>query len=251
MEIAARSGDVLITLGGTEGVLYLADLYHAAGKPVIPLDFPITPSSEGSRRLYALGSSRDQTSRLFRTRDGDPHSWLNRIRFPARESIADCITRLIDCLEALEPSHAFAVRLLNKDIPEFAAVDDYFEAVVKPVVEDELGYQLIVIDGEHSFEHARVDQEIFEKLHRSQMVLADVTASRPNCFLEMGYAFGRPLPTMVMGLKGSKLPFDITTVSGHLWSTDGPVKERKDAFRTHWNAIRNRPPLVTVRSLVA
>ena len=32
MEAQARSGDILVTLGGTEGVLYLANLYHDAGR---------------------------------------------------------------------------------------------------------------------------------------------------------------------------------------------------------------------------
>ena len=36
MEAQARYGDILIAVGGTEGVRFLADLYHAAGKPVIP-----------------------------------------------------------------------------------------------------------------------------------------------------------------------------------------------------------------------
>jgi hypothetical protein len=37
MEAQARWGDILITVGGGEGVLFLANLYHDAGKPVVPL----------------------------------------------------------------------------------------------------------------------------------------------------------------------------------------------------------------------
>ena len=36
MEAQARSGDILVALGGGEGVLFLANLYHDAGKPVVP-----------------------------------------------------------------------------------------------------------------------------------------------------------------------------------------------------------------------
>jgi len=251
MDAQARFGDILITLGGTEGVLYLADLYHEAGKPVIPLDLPLTPELKGSRRLHAIGLNSDQTQRLFRTIDGDSHSWINRIRFAARDPVEKRVSAIIDLLEALEPPHAFAVRLLNDKVEHFAEVEDFFETVVKPVIEGEFGYKLIVVDGEQPFDHARVDQEIFEKLHRSRVVLADLTAMRPNCFLELGYAFGRPIPTMVMGMDGTDLPFDVTTYSAHLWKAGGSAKERKDAFREHWNAIRNRPPLVVVRSLIA
>lgn len=48
MEIQSRSGDVLITIGGSEGVLFLSNLYHDAGKPVIPLNFNI--GSNNSKR---------------------------------------------------------------------------------------------------------------------------------------------------------------------------------------------------------
>lgn len=252
MEIQARSGDILITLGGGEGVLYLANLYHAAGKPVIPLDLPLTPESEGSRQLYRLGLQRTQAARLFQAIDGqNAHSWLNRVRFPARQLVGDCVvTQLLNLLEALEPPRAFAVRLLNAKHAEYRAVEDHFETVVRPIIEGELGYRLVAIDGKQVFDHPRVDQEIFEKLHRSSVVVADLTGARPNCFLELGYAFGRALPTMVMGRDGTDLPFDIMTFSGLLWDDSKMVKERRDAFRTHWQVIRNRPPLVSSEPLI-
>lgn len=251
MEIQARSGDILITLGGSEGVLYLANLYHAAGKPVIPLDLLLTPENEGSRHLYRFGLQRAQAERLFRTADDlGAHGWLNRIRFPARQKVEDRVTQLVGLLEALEPPRAFAVRLLNDKHEDHEPVETHFETVVRPVIEDEFGYKLTVIDGQQAFDHARIDQEIFEKLHRSSVVLADLTGSRPNCFLELGYALGRGLPTMVMARDGTPLPFDITTLSGLLWDDSGTLKARRDAFRTHWRAIRNRPPLVSPEPLI-
>lgn len=251
MEAQARAGDILVTLGGTEGVLYLANLYHAAGKPIVPLNLPLSPETTGARRLYNFGLTSSQTTRLFRTAgDHEAHTWLNRIRFPARQSIEDRISQLVDLLEALEPPRAFAVRLLNPKLDDFQAVEEYFETVVRPIVEGELGYRLIVIDGQQAYDHARIDEEIFAKLHRSSVVLADLTGARPNCFLELGYALGRGLPTMVMAKEGTALPFDIATFSGLLWAPSGPLKDRRDAFRAHWQAIRNRPPLVSPEPLI-
>ena len=45
--------------------------------------------------------------------------------------------------------------------------------MVRPIVEGELGFKMIVVDGYQPLEHARIDQEIFEKLHRSQLVIDD------------------------------------------------------------------------------
>ena len=81
--------------------------------------------------------------------------------------------------------------------------------------------------------------------------MADITGQRPNCFLELGYAFGRQLPTMVMAKDGSETPFDITTFAGLRWKVTGTLDERKRAFRAHWNAIQTRPPLVPMEPLIS
>ena len=251
MEAQARYGDILIAVGGTEGVRFLADLYHAAGKPVIPLNLAITPENEGGRRLYSFGEASGNSRKLFQIADGgNSHDWINRIRFPARQSVQDRVGVLVDLLESLERPRAFAVRLLAPDHEEFAAVQGFFDTVVQPVLEGELGYRLTVIDGRQAYDHARIDDEIFAKLHRASVVVADITGSRPNCFLELGYALGRSIPTIVTARDGSDTPFDIKTLAGLHWKTDGAAENRRKAFREHWEAVRNRPPLVTVEELI-
>jgi TIR- and PNP-associating SLOG family len=251
METQARYGDVLVVLGGTEGVLYLANLYHGAGKPVIPLNLPLCSEDTGSRRLYSFGMASTNSRRLFHIADGgDSHDWVNRIRFPARQSVSDRVEVLVDLLESLERPNAFSVRLLNEEHEEYAAVQDFFDTVVQPVLVGELGYRLTVIDGRQAYDHARIDDEIFAKLHRASVVIADITGSRPNCFLELGYALGRALPTIVTARAGSDTPFDIATFAGLRWKASGTAEERRNAFRAHWQAVRNRPPLVSTEGLI-
>lgn len=249
MEAQAKKGEVLVAIGGSEGVLYLANLYHDAGRPVVPLALPVSRPDDGAAKLYDHGLTPSQTTRLFRTREGDPHNWLNRIRYREQQTVEERVAELVELLEALAPPRAFAVRLLDPEHEDFDAVQEHFDFVVQPVIE-ELGYELTVIDGAHPFEHARIDAEIFAKLHRSDVVLADITGARPNCFIELGYALGRQLPTVVMGRSGGKLPFDITTLSGLHWKEKGSAAERRQAFKTHWNAIKDRPPIVSAEPLI-
>ena len=136
------------------------------------------------------------------------------------------------------------VRLLNPSDADFDAVDTFYREVVKTFVEDELGYDLVVVDGKQSYEYARIDEEIFRKLHRSSLVIADLTGSRPNCYLELGYALGRGLQTMVTAKAETKHPFDIATLAAHHWKPVGAQNVRIDALREHWTAIEKRPPLV-------
>lgn len=251
MEAQARHGDILIALGGGEGALFLANLYHDAGKPVVPLSLKLCPAGTGTLRLFEFGLSGTNAQRLFQMKDAtSPHGWLNRIEMTARKSASDGVRDVLDLLEGLIPPKAFVVRLLNPEHPDFKDVQDFFDAVVQPIIEGKLGYQLTVVDGNQAFEHSRIDQEIFAKLHRSRIVLADITGLRPNCILELGYALGRSLPTMLLAKAGTQHPFDIYSLSAHHWSTTGSAEERRRDFRTHWEAIRRRPPIVPTEPLI-
>ncbi len=108
----------------------------------------------------------------------------------------------------------------------------------------------MVIDSKHPHDLPRIDQEIFAKLHRSAVVVADITGSRPNCFIELGYAFGRGLPTMVLARKDTERPFDIGTFGGLTWDSTATVDERRRQMREHWYSIRNRPALVPMEPLI-
>jgi len=251
MEVQAGYGDILIAIGGGEGVLFLANLYHDAGKPVIPLNLKLCQLNTGALRIFEYGQSSSHARRLFQPESATlPHTWINRIDFPTRKDPIERARDLIDLLEDLSPPKAFVIRLLNSKTPEYPEVQDFFDTVVQPVMEDELGYKLTVIDGNQAYDYARIDEEIFAKLHRSSVVIADITALRPNCFLELGYALGRGLPTMLLAKDGTDHPFDINSFSGHHWKTTGSAEDRRREFRKHWNAIKNRPPLVPTEPLI-
>lgn len=251
MEAQAGFGDILVTLGGSEGVLYLANLYHEAGKPVVPLNEPVGAPGTGSLRLFEhVGLTSTSAPRLFKTVSGSAHTWINRIQ-PRRGIPAERTARVVELLETLEPPNAFVVRLLNREHEDYASVQNFFDVVVQPIVEGELGYKMVVIDGRQAYENARIDQEIFTKLHRSRMVLADLTGMRPNCFLELGYALGRQLPTMMTVKDNTPHPFDLTTYAALHWKDTGSVEERRRQFREHWAAVKNRPALVQPDALIS
>jgi hypothetical protein len=250
MEAQARWGDILLVLGGSEGALFLANLYHDAGKPIVPLDLPICVPDSGARRLFNFGLASSNSQRLFHASGVGPHGWLNRINFRSTTPVPERVSGIMDLLEALEPPKAFAIRLLNSAHPDYGDVQNYFDTVVEPIAEGEFGYKLTVVDGRQPYDHPRIDQEIFAKLHRSSVVIADITGMRPNCFLELGYALGRGLPTMLMAKHGSEHPFDIYTLAGLHWKATDPVDERRRLFREHWTAIRSRPPLVPTEPLI-
>ena len=254
LEVQSRSGDVLIAVGGRDGVYHLANLYYDAGKPIIPLNIKVTADTTGAQKLYEqYGISRGRAARLFRTTEfRRPYEWMSRIHFDGKDahrSPEDAV-----CLmEHLEPPTAFVVRLLNDMCESYKDVEWFFERVVEPVVEDEFKHMLVVVDGSQPADYPRMDVEIFEKLHRSSVVLADITGQRPNCMVELGYALGRGLPTVITARVGEKLPFDIQTMRVGFWkveSSANSIREQKRSFREHWTMNIRRPPLVTREGLI-
>ena len=250
MELQAVRGDILITLGGCEGVLFLANLYSQSGKPVIPLNFKLSPEGKGSRRLFSRAMERASSDEFFRPTEQTAHHWINLLNFGTRHGTEHRVRQVVELLTALQRPAAFAVRLLNPTHPNFPEVEDFFEVVVKYVIEDILGYRLVTINSGHTNEYPRVDEEIFAHLHQSSIVIADITAGRPNCFIELGYALGRALPTIMTGREGSENPFDTNSISGHFWNPALPAADRRSQFLQHIQANINRPALVRPTVLI-
>jgi hypothetical protein len=252
MEVQARHGDILITVGGGEGVLFLANAYHDAGRPVIPVDFPVSTTGSGTHKLVEFGTaSQDNAKKMFRTSDGITSlTWLERITPKKRTEVKQTAEKVIELLTVLERPSAFAVRLLNPELPEYESVQAFFDIVVRPVLEDEYGYKLVVVDGKQAVEESRIDQDIFVKLRRSSLVIADLTGERPNCFLELGYAMGRGARTVVTARHGTPTPFDVKTYAAHIWKDAGDVTERRNEFRAHIESVKDRKSIVNDSPLI-
>ena len=253
MEAQASHGDILIALGGKDGVLNLANLYHDAGKPVVPLNIPITPKGAGAQKLFDdIGLSQFNANRLFRLRgQGTAHEWMGKVDFNNSGRTNEQQTNMVlKLLEDLDAPHAFVVRLMNDGHSSYSAVEELFSQVISPVVEEEYGYRIAVVDGSQPYDSPTIQQDIFEKLHRSQLALVDLTGVRPNCLIELGYALGRGLPTMLLAQKGERAPFDIQGVPIYYWEPSDSVEERQEAFRLYWKANIRRPPLVCAEALI-
>lgn len=150
---------------------------------------------------------------------------------------------MMQLLRNLRKPIAFGVRLLNPAIENYQAVEDYFSGVIRPVVEDELGYELIVLDGKRN-DQPFINQEIFDKLHRSSVAIVDLTGERSNCFIELGYALARGMPVMVTALEGTTPPFDTQPVPTR------SLENRKELFRQYWRANIQRRKVVADDPLI-
>lgn len=242
----AQLGDILIGVSGGQGVEQLAIEYSSKGKPVIPLDIQIGASerdgSGGASRLFdrALAQPND----FFRVADGESSSeLLERTRTRNGETpVGDVVAAIAGLLHALTPPRVFYVRLLNESLSEYVSVESFFRNTVDPLVK-ELGYQQLQM-GIGRNEFAWMNQAIFDSLHHSSVVLVDLTALRPNCFMELGYALGNKQRLIVTARDDTNISFDAFALEAFQWNASEDSVKRIDRLRTHWERNINMPTLV-------
>lgn len=226
-------GDVLFALSGGAGVEQLAELYAAEGKPVIPFRAELGAFSRdgkgGSRYLYERAL--EDPSAFFRLREGagSGAGRLSSLLLTSTSDVAMLARRAADLITDLRPPLAFFVRLLAPDHPEFPEVERFFRDVVDSVVK-ERGFTAHEMGRERP-EAAFMNVEIFKKLHRASLVVVDLTGSRPNCSMELGYALGRRRRVIVSAKKGTPLIFDGDKLPTHMWEDTGALDQRIAAYR--------------------
>jgi hypothetical protein len=248
-ERQAQIGDVLVAISGGEGVEHLAQLYAGQGKPVIPLDLDIGSSTrDGTGGASSLNkqalSHPDQFFRL-----SDPSSGVARLStIGTRDGKIEAtrvVSGLLRLFEDLRDPEAFYVRLLNPKVEDYLDVEDYFRNVVDPVVRD-LGYAKAEM-GEIEAEEAFMNVEIFSRIHHAALVVVDLTGVRPNCTMELGYAFGRLKHVVLTARDGTKLPFDPAAIDTHLWKPGRNNNSRIEELTAYCARTTLRPPLVKPR----
>lgn len=243
----AQLGDVLIAVSGGQGVEQLAIEYSSKGKPVIPLDINVGSSSHdgsgGAVRLF--DRARANPSDFFRVSESASGAdLLDRTQTRNGETeVSKVVTAVINLLNALVPPRVFYVRLLNDAIPEYPSVENFFRDTADPLVR-ELGYEPLQMGiGKNDF--VWMNQAIFDSLHHSSVALIDLTALRPNCFMELGYALGNKQRVIVTVRDDTRIPFDAFAVEAFQWKEAEDLGKRLERLRTHWERNINMPTLVS------
>jgi len=94
----------------------------------------------------------------------------------------------------------------------------------------------------------RVDREAFTgdilaqvkmRIENAEIVIADLTGANANVYLEVGYAWGRGRPTVLVANKEEELKFD---VQGQRCLKYENIKELQDLLTTELKGLGNRKP---------
>ncbi|SFF32128.1 TIR domain-containing protein [Spirosoma endophyticum] len=113
-------------------------------------------------------------------------------------------------------------------------LDSAHEGVIIPTL-DNFGFSAIRID---SFENSgKINNQILEEIDRSEIVLADLTGERPNCYYEAGYAYALGKEVILTAKNGTAIHFDLATNRIIFWDTEADLRE---ALSSRLKSIHSR-----------
>jgi len=239
-------GDVLVVLGGGAGAEHLAELYRSEGKPVIPISADLGSINNdgrgGSVALHELALNDPRKFFVLRDGTGSAAARLTSLLLNSTCDVQRLACETANLVADLRPPGAFYVRLLAKENADFPAVERFFREVVDVVVKD-CGFTCHEM-GRDRPSSAFMNVEIFEALHRSGLVVVDLTGVRANCMMELGYALGRRRRVVLSAQEGTILPFDQDKLPTYLWEIKGIPAEQIAAYRDWLLRNIDLPPLV-------
>jgi hypothetical protein len=243
-EVQSSYGDVLVILGGGPGTQHLADLYGASGKPVIPLDLDLNKDPASSRVSEILAVDAMETPSRFFQSAGKSLTALYSTMSLRGKLIppTEFSKRFWTFFGALPRPLCFFVKLQNKSHEEFDNTDRFFKSVVIRAVSG-LGFQKFET-GVDTTAESFLNIEIFNQIARSRLVVVDVTGLRPNCFMEMGYAYGSGKRVILTAKTGTRLPFDSASLPCFFWAPDENTSLLGAEFAKFVRRNMDRGPLI-------
>lgn len=239
-------GDMLVALGGGAGSEHVAARYREEGKPVIPVYAELGALSNdgngGSRFLHQRALAEPDTFLRLRDGAGGAAARLSALRLRQDADPNALADELVQFLADLRPPSAFYVRLLATDDRHYADVERFFRDVVDAVATAR-GFTPREM-GRGQPEHAFMNVEIFEALHRAGLVVVDLTGVRANCMMELGYALARRRRVVISAKHGTSLPFDEDKLPTYFWDEVGTPEDRIRSYGDWFDRYGELPSLV-------
>lgn len=140
---------------------------------------------------------------------------LGEIRF---DKATEHAKSLLEKLMLPPKKQMFVIIKLNDEL-----LDSAYEGVIRPLGE-EFGYHVVRID---EIENSNIiTDQVLELIAESELVLADLTGSRPNCYFETGVALATGRELILTIKKGENPHFDLSVNRFIQWKTEGELRTK-------------------------
>ena len=118
---------------------------------------------------------------------------------------------------------AFVIMSFAEDL------QDVYEIGIKEFLTNE--YSVDVFRMDECYPNGLIIQRVYEEIHNSTVIIAELTHAKPNCYYELGFAEALGKPVIRMAKSGTDLPFDVNQYPFLLYSSLADLRPRlKDAL---------------------
>jgi hypothetical protein len=207
-------------------------------KIVIPyINKQVTPMSFGTG-MALLNLSAVSYIRIFKTQDALPEGInpYDNCLVLRRHPSVDCTQEILDEFlfmksptESIMESISLLQTLFKQPKPQVFVImkfkdtllDSAYKEVIRPIIK-KFGYKPLRIDEVQ--DSGRISDQILTEIIESEIILADLSEERPNCYYEAGFAHAIRKKIIFTIRKGSNIHFDL---AGHRfieWETEGELR---------------------------
>lgn len=205
-------------------------------RQIIPVNF-----SRG-KALINLGTV--NYLRIFKTKEKLPSEVdLESLLHKPELSIEDCTQEVFDhsLIGKASMNSKSPLQLLLMPVKQQVFVimkfgdktlDSAYEEVIKPIIEN-FEYKPLRIDEIQ--DSGIITDQILEGIAQSEIILADLTGERPNCYYEAGFAYAIGKEIILTRHKGSTIHFDLAGYRFIEWETEGELRRK---LKTRFESIK-------------
>jgi hypothetical protein len=203
-----QKSDVIILVGGFEGVLRAANWARIAGKPLLPF----TGFGGAARRVY---------EKELEGFEGKYASLVDQLEYEQLNSVKDNWDEHANDIVALAEKVAMSRKVVAiMSYADDLDLEDVYESF-KDVTAD-LGYRCERVTHENA--GSRIVPDILDRIRGAAFTIVDITHLRPNVFYELGYADGLGKKVVVTAKDGTEPPFDISDIPTIFWKNQKGLK---------------------------
>ncbi len=203
----------------------------------------------GAKSLFNFGSVSYMTilktkRRLKRTRSAKLPDELKSQDFIDKNNSTSEFVREVRVLSSSKSSRSLIERQLAEPLKQIFVImklndeqlNSAYEGVIKPVGE-KAGYKVLRVDEIQ--DSGNITQQILENISASEIILAELSGERPNCYYEAGFAYALGKEIIFSIREGDSIHFDLAGYRFITWRTEAQfrrrLKERLASYRSKDN----------------
>jgi hypothetical protein len=103
-------------------------------------------------------------------------------------------------------------------------LDSAYQGAIKAVAENKFGFRVLRVDDIQ--DAGQIAQQVLENISRSEIVLAELSGERPNCYYEAGFAHALGKTMIFCIRQGENIHFDLAGYRFIRWQAEEDLRQQ-------------------------